>query len=208
VAIPVFSIHGNHDDPTGESHLCALDILQVSGLINYIGRVPANDDITVNPLLLQKGTTLLALYGLSNVRDERLFNTFREGKVRFRRPTERMDDWFNLIAVHQNQYSSYGGIGANGSAVHTAEAYLPENFIQSFFDMVIWGHEHECKIDPVYNAEQGFYVVQPGSSVATSLSQGETVPKSDNSTGGNLLTVDTSRSYRSQAKNFISKKSN
>jgi double-strand break repair protein MRE11 len=42
---------------------------------------------------------------LSNVRDERLFNTFREGKVRFRRPAERMDEWFNLLAVHQNQYS-------------------------------------------------------------------------------------------------------
>jgi double-strand break repair protein MRE11 len=106
VAIPVFSIHGNHDDPTGGDYLCALDILQVSGLINYIGRIPANDDITVNPLLLQKGTTLLALYGLSNVRDERLFNTFREGKVRFRRPAERMEDWFNLLAVHQNQYPS------------------------------------------------------------------------------------------------------
>lgn len=104
VAIPVFSIHGNHDDPTGDGHLCALDILQVSGLVNYIGRIPANDDITVNPLLLQKGSTLLALYGLSNVRDERMFNTFREGKVRFRRPAERMDDWFNLLAVHQNQY--------------------------------------------------------------------------------------------------------
>jgi double-strand break repair protein MRE11 len=43
--------------------------------------------------------------------------------------------------------------------------------------MVVWGHEHECLIDPVYNAEQTFFVVQPGSSVATSLSQGETVPK-------------------------------
>jgi DNA repair exonuclease SbcCD nuclease subunit len=73
-------------------------------LVNYFGRVPTNDDITVNPVLLQKGTTLLALYGLSNVRDERLFNTFREGKVRFRRPAERMDDWFNLVTVHQNQY--------------------------------------------------------------------------------------------------------
>ena len=103
VAIPVFSIHGNHDDPTGDGHYCALDILHVSGLVNYFGRVPTNDDITVNPLLLQKGTTLLALYGLSNVRDERLFNTFREGKVRFRRPAERMDDWFNLVTVHQNQ---------------------------------------------------------------------------------------------------------
>ena len=63
------------------------------------------------------------------------------------------------------------------SAAHSAEAYLPENFIQSFIDMVIWGHEHECQIDPSYNAEQDFYVIQPGSSVATSLSQGETVPK-------------------------------
>ena len=43
--------------------------------------------------------------------------------------------------------------------------------------MVIWGHEHECLIDPVYNAEQGFYVVQPGSSVATSLCEGEAEPK-------------------------------
>ena len=75
-------------------------------MLNYIGRVPTNDDITINPLLLRKGSTLLALYGLSNVRDERLFNTFREGKVRFRRPAERMDDWFNLLAVHQNQFDT------------------------------------------------------------------------------------------------------
>lgn len=100
------------------------------------------------------------------------------------------------------------GVGVNSSAVHAAEAYLPENFIQSFFDMVVWGHEHECKIDPIYNTEQGFYVIQPGSSVATSLSQGETVPKSNISTGGKFLIVDTSRSYLSLAKNFNSKKSN
>ncbi|KAG2366406.1 hypothetical protein BDR07DRAFT_1480264 [Suillus spraguei] len=41
VAIPVFSIHGNHDDPQGagpEGALCALDVLSVSGLINYMGK--------------------------------------------------------------------------------------------------------------------------------------------------------------------------
>ena len=43
--------------------------------------------------------------------------------------------------------------------------------------MVIWGHEHECLIDPKYNAEMNFHVVQPGSSVATSLMPGEAVPK-------------------------------
>jgi len=42
---------------------------------------------------------------------------------------------------------------------------------------VVWGHEHECKIAPVRNEQQLFYVTQPGSSVITSLSPGEAVKK-------------------------------
>jgi double-strand break repair protein MRE11 len=49
--------------------------------------------------------------------------------------------------------------------------------LESFLDLVIWGHEHECKIDPTRNPEMGFDVIQPGSSVATSLCPGEAVPK-------------------------------
>ena len=37
VGIPVFSIHGNHDDPAGPQGLCALDLLSASGVINYFG---------------------------------------------------------------------------------------------------------------------------------------------------------------------------
>lgn len=44
-------------------------------------------------------------------------------------------------------------------------------------DFVVWGHEHECIIDPTFNPEMGFHVMQPGSSVATSLMPGEAVPK-------------------------------
>lgn len=103
VGIPVFSIHGNHDDPSGEGHLAALDLLQVSGLLNYYGRTPESDNIHIKPILLQKGRTKLALFGMSNVRDERLFRTFRDGKVKWTRPTTQADDWFNLLSVHQNQ---------------------------------------------------------------------------------------------------------
>lgn len=46
-----------------------------------------------------------------------------------------------------------------------------------FLDLVIWGHEHECLIEPTLNAETNFHVMQPGSSVATSLMPGEAVPK-------------------------------
>ncbi|KAI9373357.1 Mre11 DNA-binding presumed domain-containing protein [Aspergillus egyptiacus] len=165
VGIPIFSIHGNHDDPSGEGHLAALDILQVSGLLNYYGRTPESDNIQLKPVLLQKGRTKLALYGMSNVRDERLFRTFRDGKVKFFRPGIQKDDWYNLICVHQNHHA------------YTETGYLPENFLPEFLDLVIWGHEHECLINPRINPETKFRVMQPGSSVATSLVPGEAVPK-------------------------------
>jgi double-strand break repair protein MRE11 len=165
VAIPIFSIHGNHDDPSGEGHLAALDLLQVSGLINYYGRTPESDNIQIKPVLLQKGRTKLALYGMSNVRDERLFRTFRDGKVKFFQPSMQKNDWFNLMSVHQNHHA------------YTETGYLPENFLPSFLDLVIWGHEHESLVDPRLNPETDFHVMQPGSSVATSLVPGEAVPK-------------------------------
>lgn len=165
VAIPIFSIHGNHDDPSGEGHLAALDLLQVSGLLNYYGRTPESDNIHIKPVLLQKGRTKLALYGMSNVRDERLFRTFRDGKVKFYQPSIQKDDWFNLISVHQNHHA------------YTETGYLPENFLPEFLDLVIWGHEHECLINPRLNPETKFHVMQPGSSVATSLCPGEAVAK-------------------------------
>jgi double-strand break repair protein MRE11 len=49
--------------------------------------------------------------------------------------------------------------------------------LPDFLDLVIWGHEHECLIDPQRNPETGFHVMQPGSSVATSLVPGEAVTK-------------------------------
>ena len=165
VGIPIFSIHGNHDDPTGDGHYSALDLLAVSGLVNYYGKTPQSDNIIVKPVLIQKGRTKLALYGLSNVRDERLHRTFRDHKVKFHRPSTQMDDWYNLICVHQNHHA------------YTETSYLPENFLPDFLDLVIWGHEHECDIEPRMNPEMNFNVMQPGSSVATSLIPGEAKPK-------------------------------
>ena len=54
---------------------------------------------------------------------------------------------------------------------------MPENFLPEFLDFVVWGHEHECIIEPKYNPEMNFHVLQPGSSVATSLMPGEAVSK-------------------------------
>lgn len=165
ISIPVFGIAGNHDDASGDSLLCPMDLLQVTGLVNHFGKVLEADKINMVPLLFQKGNTKLALYGLASVRDERLFRTFKEGNVKFEVPTMREGEWFNLMCVHQNHTG------------HTNTAFLPEQFLPDFLDLVIWGHEHECIPHLVHNPTKKFDVLQPGSSVATSLCDAEAKQK-------------------------------
>lgn len=43
--------------------------------------------------------------------------------------------------------------------------------------MVLWGHEHECRLRPEYNELTKFFVTQPGSSVITALCESELTPK-------------------------------
>ena len=43
--------------------------------------------------------------------------------------------------------------------------------------LVVWGHEHDCRIWPEKVEGKEYYITQPGSSVATSLAPGEALPK-------------------------------
>uniref|UniRef100_A0A671W8A0 Double-strand break repair protein n=1 Tax=Sparus aurata TaxID=8175 RepID=A0A671W8A0_SPAAU len=165
ISIPVFSIHGNHDDPTGAEGLCAIDLLSASGLVNHFGHSHSVERIEMSPILMQKGNTKLALYGLGSIPDERLHRMFVNNQVTMLRPKEDQDEWFNLFAIHQNR------------SKHGPTNYIPEQFLDDFIDLVVWGHEHECLITPTRNEQQLFYVTQPGSSVATSLSPGEAAKK-------------------------------
>ncbi|OXB78230.1 UNVERIFIED_CONTAM: hypothetical protein H355_006173, partial [Colinus virginianus] len=175
ISMPIFSIHGNHDDPTGviiiiikllcyqndtveTDALCALDILSCAGLLNHFGRSTSVEKIDISPILLRKGRTKIALYGLGAIPDERLYRMFVNKQVTMLRPKEDEDSWFNL-------------------SKHGATNYIPEQFLDDFINLVVWGHEHECKIAPAQNEQQRFYVTQPGSSVVTSLSPGEAVKK-------------------------------
>ena len=44
-------------------------------------------------------------------------------------------------------------------------------------NLVVWGHEHDCRIVPEPVAGKDYYITQPGSSVATSLADGEALEK-------------------------------
>ena len=39
IGLPIFTIHGNHDDPGGADNLSAVDILSTCNLLNYFGKV-------------------------------------------------------------------------------------------------------------------------------------------------------------------------
>ncbi|GAA5844842.1 hypothetical protein JCM11251_007344 [Rhodosporidiobolus azoricus] len=181
VGLPVFSIHGNHDDPQGvgaEGALCALDILSASGLINYFGRMELpgqatndeqalEDGLKVKPVLLQKGDTKLALYGMGNIRDDRFMFELTNRRINLYRPAEEADEWFNIVLVHQNRVPR----GPNNS--------VPDEAFGEEANLVIWGHEHDCisQARPVPVTGRPYYISQPGSSIATSLAKGEAIPK-------------------------------
>ena len=142
--------------------MSAIDILSTAGLVNYFGRSREVDDITMMPVLLRKGRTNVALYGLGNVRDERLHRTFLSKKVKMLAPPqENGQEWFNLMLFHQNRVA------------HTSTSFIPESFLDDSLDLIIWGHEHDNQIEPLYVPQRDFYISQPGSSVVTSLSEGE-----------------------------------
>lgn len=167
ISLPIFTIHGNHDDPAGAGGYSAMDLLSYCNLVNYWGKAEKVDEIESYPILVQKGSTKLALYGIGNIRDERLHRTFQQGQVKFIRPGEDKADWFNLCVIHQNRVK-HSGFQKN---------YISDNMLPNFMDMIIWAHEHECLLEPEKAQGGDFYVSQPGSSVATSLSKGEAATK-------------------------------
>jgi double-strand break repair protein MRE11 len=84
------------------------------------------------------------------------------------RPSENTDEWFNLLVLHQNRVA------------HSIKNYLPVQYLDNvgeFLHLCLWGHEHECLINPVQEGRAGIHITQPGSSIATSLCEGEAVEK-------------------------------
>ena len=54
---------------------------------------------------------------------------------------------------------------------------VPEGMFDDSVNLVVWGHEHDCRIVPEPVAGKDYYITQPGSSVATSLADGEALEK-------------------------------
>lgn len=87
-----------------------MDVLSASGLINYMGKfdLPLSEadaqtaGIAIKPVLLRKGTTYLGMYGVGNVKDQRMHFELRSNRVRMYMPRNK-DEWFNILLLHQNR---------------------------------------------------------------------------------------------------------
>ncbi|KAG5678522.1 hypothetical protein PVAND_008189 [Polypedilum vanderplanki] len=165
VSYPVFTIHGNHDDVVNS--LSAIDILSSSGLVNYFGKWEDLSEIHLRPIIIRKKATSIALYGLSHIPDRRLYNLLENDKVYVEYPGkdigETVTDYFNILAIHQNRVER----GRNN--------HIPVDMLPNFMNLIVWGHEHDCRIHPEQYSRM--FVTQPGSSVATSLCEGESIEK-------------------------------
>ncbi len=100
IKLPIFGIHGNHDDPSGVEMIGSLDKMSANNYINYFGKITNIEQIEVQPVLFQKGDTRIALYGIGNMKDERLNIAFENKKIKFNRPAQHKDSWVNILVLH------------------------------------------------------------------------------------------------------------
>lgn len=53
-------------------------------------------------------------------------------------PGFKQDDWLNVFVLHQNRLQ-------HGSSTKNT---IREAYLARFLDLVVWGHEHECVLEP------------------------------------------------------------
>lgn len=70
-------------------------------------------------------------------------------QVTMLRPREEQEDWFNLFVLHQNRVD------------RGPKSFIAEQMLPNFLNLVIWGHEHECRILPELIGPCR-YICQPG----------------------------------------------
>ncbi|CAG5090216.1 Oidioi.mRNA.OKI2018_I69.PAR.g12509.t1.cds [Oikopleura dioica] len=161
VAKPIMTIHGNHDNPTGELDSTVLEYFAELGLLSQFGRRTKLSDgiLRIYPVLLQKGQTKIAIYGWGWITDMRFRSIVDLGNVVFEVPEDH-EDYFNILVVHQNRVPR-----------SSKTDYYQDDEIPDFIDYVLWGHEHDQKYD--WRADKRTLIDQPGATVVTSLTNGE-----------------------------------
>ncbi|EDR28118.1 double-strand break repair protein MRE11A, putative [Entamoeba dispar SAW760] len=167
IKYPMYVIHGNHDIPSGLEHVAGLDILQTAGLVNFIGKaediskIDNTTDQTIlhlSPILLQKGTTRIALYGMSYKKNEEMHRLWASSQVQIDEPD---GDIFKILLIHQDRI------------LRNTLTTFPEELLKDRFNLIVFGHEHCSQVEEGNNVQ----IIQTGSSFPLSICEFEKAEK-------------------------------
>lgn len=161
MSIPIFAIHGDRDDVSGSERLSAMNVLSSAGLLNYVGGSRGASEVVIDPVILQKNNTKLAIHPLSHIHEAHLEQLCRNRKIKFHTLDK---ETFNLMMLHQKK------------AERARNNYKLDDHLPAV-DLIVWGHDQECLIEPQLHQGIITKVSQPGSSVTTSLTKGNSTEK-------------------------------
>lgn len=166
--VPVVIIHGNHDPPIGDMKTGSLDLLEKAGYIKYIGKFVNYENLLIEPFIIKKGKLRIGIYSLGHLKDTMLNYFLREHRIKFVKH-DSLD--YKILMIHQNRYRG-PKLGCPAKNCFDVSTLPPD-----FFDLILWGHEHQCYKELIHMTEFNLHVYQPGSSIATSLSKMEAIEK-------------------------------
>ncbi|BFU24285.1 double-strand break repair protein MRE11, putative [Entamoeba histolytica HM-1:IMSS-B] len=167
IKYPMYVIHGNHDIPSGIEHVAGLDILQTAGLVNFIGKAEDISEIDnktdqtilhLSPILLQKGTTRIALYGMSYKKNEEMNRLWASSQVQIDEPD---GDVFKILLIHQDRI------------LRNTLTTFPEELLKDRFNLIVFGHEHCSQVEEGTDVQ----IIQTGSSFPLSICEFEKAEK-------------------------------
>lgn len=192
VKIPFFLIHGNHDHPTGYGLTSACEMLSTVRYVNYFQKVMDPECVVLKPAVLHRGNIDVCIYGLGSMAEHKFLEALEKNDIAFERPpVEEGCRQFNLLLMHQNR-----------PVRNSQQLAVPHMLskICPWMDLIVWGHEHECRIDIEMSC--GLKITQPGSTVITKLGDFGGAPRSmaileifEDTTNFQVIKLKTQRPY-------------
>ena len=97
-----------------------MDQLDSNSYINYFGKCESIERMDIKPIVLIKGSTKVALYGVGHLPDTRLNLMLESNNLTFERPCkldsdEIDDEFFYILVMHQNRYKGMYSHGTRTS---------------------------------------------------------------------------------------------
>lgn len=166
ISLPIFAIHGQKDGPRYlENVVSPLEILSQSSILNYFGRNPVKENqkkeevFKIEPVLVKKRRTKLALYFLTHLRETKLSKMLVEKRVEFVHPGG--NDYVKILILHQKFDSNpYWDKSVSSLQIHP-------DLIPKVFNYVLWADEKFKKNEVV--EKEGYKLIKISSTCPSSL---------------------------------------